>query len=440
MVLFEPKMETMKRDQIERLQEKKLRYAVKRAYQNVRMYHEKFKGLRFDTIRSLADLEKIPFTTKNDLRNYPLRDRLAVPEVQILRYFSTSGTTGKPVVDGFTAKDMEAMSLCCAKTFACTTINKRDKVLEPMPGGNLRGVVVAQAGFERIGAKIIHTGPGRTKELQIPILLGKFEESMKPSAVIGLANYILRMAEVAKDMKIDPKNFGVKKILCGGEMWSEGKRKLLEESYGAKAYDIFGLLEVSVGPGVASECEQQNGLHIWENYFTVEVVDPQTGEKLSPGEEGELVITALEKDAHPLIRYRTGDVGKILDPEKCSCGRTNLRMGRIIGRTDDRLKVKGIQLYPQEIEEVLFSVPGVGSEYKVTVQEVRHLDDMLITVEAKEGYSKDPSSLAQAIAQKFGGVFNITPRVEVVPYGTFQRDDAGWPRTSRQRFIDLRKQ
>ena len=435
MVIFEPNMETMKRDEIERLQEKKLRYVVARAYQTVKMYHDKFKGLRPKDIRGLKDLEKIPFTTKNDLRSYSLVERLAVPEIEILRYSSSSGTTGRPVVEGHTRKDMEVASTWCAKTFSCATITNEDKVLEPMTADGLRSVIVAQAGFEKIGAKIIHTGPGRTKELQIPILLGKFEESMRPTAIIGYANYMLRIAEVAKDMGIDPKQFGIKKLLCGGEMCSEGRRRVLEETYDAHAYDIFGLLEVSIGPSVGAECKEQNGLHVWENYFLVEVVDPQTGETLGPGEQGELVITAFEKDAHPIIRYRTGDVSKILSVEKCSCGRTNIRIERITGRTDDRFKVRGIQLYPMEVEDVLLGIDGVGSEYKVILQEINQVDDMLITVESQRGYSGVPNVLAQEISSTFKGIFNITPRVEVVPYGTMERGEGH----KVQRFVDLRR-
>lgn len=435
MGIFEPNMETMRREEIERLQDKKLRYLVARAYQTVKMYHDKFKGLHPKDIRGLKDLEKIPFTTKNDLRSYSLMERLAVPETEILRYTSSSGTTGRPVVEGITRKDMEVDSTCCAKSFSCATITQEDKVLEPMAGGGIRSIVIPQAGFAKIGAKIIHTGPGRTKELQIPILLGRFEESMRPTAIIGYANYMLRIAEVAKDMGIDPKQFGVKKLLCGGEMWSEGRRRVLEETYNAHAYDIFGLMEISIGPGVAAECEEHNGLHVWENYFLVEIVDPQTGESLGLGEQGELVITAFEKDAHPIIRYKTGDVGKIVSVEKCSCGRTNIRIGRIIGRTDDRFKLRGMQLYPGEVEEVLLGIHGVGSEYKVLLQEINHVDDMLITVESQRGYSGTPNVLAQKTSNAFKGIFNITPRVEVVPYGTMKREEG----RKVQRIVDLRR-
>jgi phenylacetate-CoA ligase len=304
-----------------------------------------------------------------------------------------------------------------------------------MPAAGLRGVIVAQGGFEKIGAKIIHSGPGRTKELQVPILLGKLEESMKPTVIIGYANYMLRIAQAAKDMEIDPKSFGVKKLLCGGEMWSENRRRTLEETYGARAYDLFGLLEVSIGPGVAAECEEHNGLHVWENYFLIEIVDPQTGEEVGLGEQGELVITAFEKDAHPIIRYRTGDIGKLLSIDKCNCGRTNIRMGRIIGRTDDRFKVRGIQLYPRELDDLLLGIEGVGSEYKVVLNEIKQMDDMLITVESQKNFSGNPGTLAQKISNTFKGIFNVTPRVEVVPYGTIERKE----RQKIQRITDLRK-
>jgi len=435
MGMYEPDMETMTRDGLERLQDKKLRHLVARAYNTVKMYHEKFKGIHPRSIRGLRDLEKIPFTTKNDLRTYSLRDRLAVPEIEILFYSTTSGTTGRPVIEAITPKDIEVASIWGAKTFSAATITKEDKVLEPMPGGGLRTVGVAQAGLARIGAKILHTGPGRTKEFQIPILTGRYEESMKPTAIMGYANYMLRIAEVAKDMGIDPKQFGVKKLMCGGEMWSEGRRRILEETYDARAYDMFGLVEVSIGPGAAGECEAQNGMHIWENYFIVEVIDPQTGESLGPGEQGELVITAFEKDAHPMIRYRTGDVAKILSVEKCNCGRTNMRLGRIIGRTDDRFKVRGMQFYPSEMENFLSRIQEAGSEYKVVIQEINYVDEMMITIESQRGYSGNPVALAQEISRAFDGVFNVTPRVEVVPYGTMEREEE----SKTRRVVDLRK-
>ena len=435
MGMFEPNMETMTRDELEHLQDKKLRHLVSRAYNNVKMYHDKFKGIPPRSIHGLRDLEKIPFTTKNDLRTYSLRDRLAVPEIEIIFYSTSSGTTGRPVVEGLTFKDIQVASIWGAKTFSAATITKEDKVLEPMPGGGLRTVLVAQAGLARIGAKIIHTGPGRTKEFQIPILMGRYEESMKPSVILGYANYMLRIADVAKDMGIDPKEFGVKKLVCGGEMCSEGRRRILEETYDAHAYDMFGLVEASIGPGAAGECEAQNGMHIWENYFIVEVINPQTGESLGTGEQGELVITAFEKDAHPIIRYRTGDIAKILSVDKCSCGRTNMRLGRIIGRTDDRFKVRGVQLYPSEIENFLSKIQEVGSEYNVVVKEINYVDEMLITVESKRGYSGSPNALAQEISRTFDGVFNVTPKVEVFPYGTLEREEEGKIR----RVMDLRK-
>jgi len=435
MPMFEPNIETMRRDEIERLQDKKLRHLVLRAVQTVKMYHDKFKGPRPKNIRGLKDLEKIPFTTKNDLRSYPLLERLAVPESEILMYGATSGTTGKPVIVALTRKDIEVASVWGAKAWSCQTITKGDKVLELAPGGSLRPVIVAQLALARIGAKIIHSGPGRTKEFQIPILLGRFDDSMRPTAILGFANYLLRIADVARDMDIDPKQFGVKKLLCGGETWSDARRKVLEEMYDAAAYDGYALIEASVGPGVAAECEEQNGLHILEDYFIVEVIDPQTGESLGLDEQGELVITALEKDANPLIRYRTGDVGKILSMEKCNCGRTSIRMGRIIGRTDDRLKVRGIQIYPYEVEEFLSRIPGVGSEYKVLVQEINYIDDMQITVESQKGYSGSPNALAQEISRAFDGVFNFTPRVEVVPHGTLERQEG----SKIHRVVDLRK-
>ena len=441
MGFFEPKMEKMNRDEMRNLQNTKLRHVVARAYQNVKMYHDKFEKLRLSEIRGVEDLEKIPFTTNNDLRSYSLLERLAVPEIELVRYFS-SGTTERPVVFGLTLRDLEIQSTCCAKTFSCTTINKEDKVLEIFPAG-LYPVWVPQLGLQRLRAKIIHTLPGRTRELQISILLGKFERNMKPTAVIALASYMLRIAEVAKEEEVDPREFGLKKLIYSSahEMVSERKKGMLEEIYNARAYDALGLVEVAAGPSIAAECEERNGLHVWENYFITEVINPKTKERLGPGEMGELVITSLENVAHPIIRYRTGNVTQILDAEECGCGRTGVKIGRMIGRTDEMMNVKGVLLNPKDVEEVLLGIPGIGTEYRVIIREIRGLDNVLIITEMKRGFIDEIETFDQSIAieilakeivRTFKAAFNITPRVEVVPYGTMKRGKV-------KRFVDLRK-
>jgi len=441
MRLFEPKMETMNRNEIENLQNKKLRHVVTRAYRNVKMYHDKFEKIRLSEIRGAENLEKIPFTTKNDLKSHSLLERLAVPEMELVRY-SSAETTERPMVFASTPQDLEIQSICCAKSFSCATISKEDKVLQIFPSG-LFPIWVPQLGLQKLGAKIIHTLPGRTKELQIAILLGKFEKDMKPTAATALASYLLRIAEMSKEEEIDPREFGLKKLIysSGAEMLSERKKRILEETYNAFAYDALGLIEVAGGPSIAAECEEKNGLHAWENYYIVEVIDPKTKERLGHGEEGELVITSLENVAHPIIRYRTGNITKILDGEKCGCGRTNVKIGRIIGRTDEILNVKGILLHPKDVEETLLAIPGVGTEYRVIIREIGGLDDMLIITEMKKSFRGEINSFDQSIATSllakeithtFKGTFNITPKVEIVPYGTMKRGKV-------KRFVDLRK-
>jgi len=441
MVFFEPEMETMGKRGIEDLQSKKLRYVITRASKNVKMYHDKLGKTLVGEIKDTKDLEKIPFTTKSDLVNHSLRDRLAVQGIELVRYFS-AGTAEKPIVFGLTPQDLEIQSICCAKSFSCATFTREDTVLEIFPSG-LFPLWVAQLGLQRLGAKIIHTLPGRTKELQIPILLGKFEKDMKPTAVTSLANYLLRIAEVAREEGIDPSDFGLKKVLYSSamEVLSERKRSILEKSYNSNCYDGIGLVEVSGGPSLASECEERNGLHVWENYFIPEIIDPKTTERLGPGEEGELVITSLENVAHPIVRYRTGNITKIMNEVKCACGRTNLKIGRITGRADEMLNVKGFLLNPKDVEETLLGIHGVGTEYRVIVKEVNGLDDMLIISEMKKGARVEIDSFDKSIAANlvardiistFKGTFNITPQVEVLPYGTLKRGKV-------QRFADLRR-
>jgi len=431
----------MNRKEIENLQNKKLRQAIARAVQNVKMYHDKFEKTNLNEVKGLEDLEKLPFTTENDLRSYTLRERLAVPELELVRYYS-SGTTERPIVFGLTPQDLEIQSTCCAKSFSSVTINKEDKVLEIFPAG-LFPLWAAQLGLQKLGAKIIHTLPGRTKELQIAILLGKFEKDMKPTTATSLANYLLRIAEVAREEGIDPKDFALKKLIISSavEMLSERKRRILEETYNAHSYDAIGLVEVAGGPSIASECEQRNGLHVWENYFIVEIVDPKTEERLGSGEEGELIITSLENVAHPILRYRTENIAKILENEKCACGRTNLKISKIVGRTDKTLNVKGFHIHPKDVEEVLLAIPGVGMEYRVIIRETKGLDDMLIITEMKPGLRGEidrfdqsiaTNLLVQEITRTFKGAFDITPKVEIVPYGTLKRGKV-------KRFVDLRK-
>jgi phenylacetate-CoA ligase len=437
--MFEPDMETMSIHEIENLQNKRLPHVVRMAYQHVTMYRDKFDKQGLPDIRGRQDLEKLPFTTKNDLRTYSFRDRLAVPEVELVRYLSTE-TTERSVVFGMTAQDLDVQAICCAKTFACATITREDTVLEIFPAG-LFPIWVAQQGLQKLGAKIIHTLPGRTRELQIPILLGKFEAAIKPTAVTALASYLLRIAEVAQDEEIDPRAFGVNTLIVSSAMetLSDSKRRIIEDTYQASVYDVLGLVEVAGGPSIGGECEERNGLHLWENYFYSEVVDVDTHERVGPGEEGELVITSLENKTHPIIRYKTGIITKLLAEGKCGCGRTNIKISRSIGRADDILDVKGFLLDPKEIEDVLLSISGVGAEYRIIIRKIGGLDDILIITEmerARALNSFDQSIatdlLAKEIERTFKGTFNITPKVEIVPYDTMKRGNV-------TRFLDLRK-
>jgi len=441
MAMFEPRMEKMNREDMESLQSKRLRHVVKGAYRNVRMYHDKFGRIGLGEIRGLEDLRKIPFTTKDDLRSNSLQERLAVPEMELVRY-SSSTAPERTIVFGSTPQDLEVQSICCAKSYSCATISKEDKVLGILPSG-LFPLWVAQLGLQRLGAKIIHTLPGRTRELQIPILLGEFEKGMKPTALASQSNYLLRIAEIAEEDGIDPRDFGLRKLICGStaEMPSEAKRRMLEETYNAFAYNALGQVEVAGGPSIGAECEERTGLHVWENYLIVEVIDPKTEETLGPKEEGELVVTSLENVAHPIIRFRTGKITKILDVEKCSCGRTNARIARITGTTDEILNVKGFLLHPKDVEEVLLGIPGVGAEYRVLIREIQSLDDITIIAETRKGFGRQIDSFDQSIAtdllakeivQTFKGAFNLTPKVEIVPHGTLKRGKV-------ERYVDLRR-
>ena len=426
------KEEIMPKKEIEEIQLKRLRWVVRHAYDNVPFYKRKFKelGIHPDDIKRREDITKLPFTTKEDLReNYPF-GLFAVPKEKLVRIHTSSGTSGKPKVVGYTAQDLENWINLCARCLYMVGLRSKDVFQNMVSYTMFTGGLGMHYAAERIGAMVVPSGTGNTQR-QIQYML-----DFGTTAIHCTPSYALHIKEVAESMEIDPKEIGLRIGCFGAEPWSEATRKKLEDAFDLKAFDSYGLSEMN-GPGVAFECEEQNGLHIWADHYFIEIVDPETGEPLSEGEKGELVLTPLTKEALPLIRYRTGDITFIMDDEKCSCGRTHPKIHRIIGRCDDMIIVRGINVFPSQIEHVLMQIPEVGDNYQVIITRKGALDEITVRVEVKDefftGELADMERLRKKIQEELRKELGLRTNVELVEKGTLERFEG-----KAKRVLDLR--
>ncbi len=378
MPMWNPEAESMPRKALEKLQGERLSKIVAYAYHKTPFYRQKFDaaGIKPDAIRSLDDLAKLPFTTKQNLRDaYPFGN-FCIPQEDVVRIHASSGTTGKPTVGGYSRNDIKLWTEVMARTvFACGVTNQ-DVVHNAYGYGLFTGGLGFHIGFQKVGATVIPVSGGMTRR-QIMLL-----EDFGATVMTCTPSYALVLAEEAANLGVDFKErMKVRVGIFGAEPWTEEMRQKIEERLNVKAYDIYGLTEV-IGPGVSVECEHYNGLHISEDHFLPEVIDPDTGEKLPYGEEGELVFTSLTKEAMPIIRYRTRDL-TVLHAEDCACGRTMVRMEKIRGRTDDMLIVRGVNVFPSLIEKTLLSVEGLEPQYQIVLDRPKdQLDELEILVEA----------------------------------------------------------
>jgi phenylacetate-CoA ligase len=423
----------MSRPRLAELQLKRLREVVDRVYARVPYYRQKMEeaGIKPEDIRSLDDLAHLPFTTKEDLReNYPF-GLFAVPMEEVVRIHASSGTTGKMTVVGYTRNDIKIWAQVMARTLACAGGTANDRIQVAYGYGLFTGGLGVHYGAEMMGATVIPISGGNTKR-QIQI--------MKDFATTILActpSYALYLAEGAAEEGIDPKELPLRAGIFGAEPWSENMRKEIEEKLGITAIDIYGLSEV-IGPGVASECLEQNGLHVFEDHFLVEVVDPETGKPLPPGEKGEVVFTTLTKEAFPVIRYRTRDIS-ILYPEPCACGRTMTRMHRILGRTDDMLIIRGVNVFPSQIENALLEIGETEPHYMLVVDRQQQLDELEVWVEVSEELFSDEvrkmEHLENRIRQKIESTLGIGVRVKLVEPKTIPRSEGKAKRVVDRRDI-----
>jgi phenylacetate-CoA ligase len=431
--MFEPELEKMKPDALAELQNKRLKKMVRYAYENVPFYKKKFseKGIQPDDIRTMEDMHKVPLTVKNDLRDHYPYGILAVPREKIVRFHASSGTTGTPTVVGYTKKDLDTWSRLMARTIACPGVTSDDIMQNTYGYGLFTGGLGFHYGAERLGLSVIPTSTGNTKR-QLKIL-----KDMKATVLASTPSYALYLSEAAVDEGYSPKeDFNLKYGLFGAEAWSEEARKKIQGNLGMGAYDCYGLSEL-YGPGVAMECEHQNGLHIWSDEFYVETIDTETGEVLEPGKRGELVFTMLTREAMPLLRYRTRDLATI-SYEECQCGRYHPRILRVSGRSDDMLIVGGVNVFPSQIEEVLFGTPELGDQYQIYVDR-KKLDRMTIKVElslaASQDKAFDSQALIKQITEELMAIIVIRPKIELLEPKTIERSVG-----KAVRVVDLRKE
>jgi phenylacetate-CoA ligase len=379
-VIYNEQYETMPQEILEAIQLRRLQNTVERVYATVAFYKHKFDeaGIKPGDIASLKDLKKLPFTTKAELRDsYPF-GLFSVPMGQIVRIHASSGMTGKPTVVGYTRRDIEIWSELISRVLAAAGVSKDDILHNAFGYGLFTGGLGFHYGAEKLGVSVIPVSTGNTKR-QIMIM-----KDFRPSVLTGTPSYALHLWEVAKEIGIDfKKDLAIRTAILGAEPWSERMRGEIEEKLGINALDVYGLSEV-MGPGVAIECiEGKNGLHIFEDHFIPEVIDPDTGESLPYGKTGELVFTTITKEGIPLIRYRTQDISALYK-EPCRCGRTIMRMARITGRTDDMLIIRGINVFPSQIENVLLQHKGVEPHYLIVLGRERFLDTLEVQVEVNE--------------------------------------------------------
>ncbi|MCQ5341148.1 MAG: phenylacetate--CoA ligase [Candidatus Methanomethylicia archaeon] len=424
-------MYKLSKKEIIEIQNKRLRAIIKYAYENSPFYRRKFSKIDIDSIRTKEDLKKIPFTTKDDVReNYPL-GLLAVDFSKIIRFHASSGTTGNPTVVAYTKKDLENWTELCARCLELVGVTSNDVVQIAYGYGLFTGGLGFHYGAEKIGAKVIPTSTGNTKR-QIKLM-----KDLGTTVICCTPSYGLYLAETAKEENIDPKKDLKLRIgVFGAEPWSENTRKKLEENFVENAYDIYGMAELT-GPGVAIECKYKNGLHVWEDYFIVEVIDPNTGEVLEPGEKGEMVITTLMKEAMPFIRYRTRDI-TILEDDQCDCGLDHARIMRILGRTDDMLKIRGICVFPSQIEEIILKTNGLSPHYQIIADREGVMDKLIVRVEVAENFKTDKLTdvvmLQRKLEEELKDSLGIDIIVELVEPKKIPRSEG-----KAQRIIDLRK-
>lgn len=431
-MFWEEHLETLPREAIEKIQLYRLKKLLKYVYENVPLYRDKFEaaGVRPEDFKSIEDIKKFPFTTKDDLRAaYPYR-MFAVPLKKIVRIHASSGTTGQVTVVGYTRNDIEVWSNLMARTLAACGVTEDDIVQNAYGYGLFTGGLGFHYGAEKIGATVIPMSGGNTRR-QVKVM-----QDFGTTVLTCTPSYALYLAETAEEEGIDLSSLSLRIGIFGAEPWTEEMRREIEARLKLRAHDIYGLSEV-MGPGVAVECEEKNGLHIFEDHFFVELINPETGEYTGPGEVGELVLTTLTKEGIPVVRYRTKDLVS-LNYEPCPCGRHFVRMSKVLGRSDDMLIIRGVNVFPSQIEEILMQIEGTEPHYVIVIDRKNYLDVLELHVEVNEKIFSDEMKklheIEQKIKEEIQSNLGITPVVKLVEPRTLQRFEG-----KARRVIDKRK-
>jgi phenylacetate-CoA ligase len=413
--------ETLKPDELAKLQEKRLKHLVNYVYDKSPFYRKKFdeQKIKPGDVKTLSDIRKLPFTMKSDLRdNYPFGLFCAHMD-EIVRIHASSGTTGKMTVVGYTKNDLDTWTECMARTIVAPGGGKKDILHNAYGYGLFTGGLGFHYGAEKVGCAVIPVSGGNTKR-QLMLL-----NDFGPTLLSCTPSYSIYLAEAAEKEGLDPKEFDLRVGIFGAEPWSEALRKRIEDAFDILATDVYGLSEIS-GPGVAQECEHKAGAHIWSDHFYPEIIDPKTGENVGEGEQGELVFTTLTKEGIPLIRYRTRDL-TVLETDKCVCGRYHPRMMRIRGRSDDMLIIRGVNVFPSQIEHVLMKFPDIGSHYLLVVGKKGPLDTLKVQVEVTaeviSDKVRDMMQLQKMLMRELDDVLGISVDVELVEPGTIPRSE-----------------
>ena len=431
-MIWNPKYECMPREELKKLQLERLKSKVKRIYENVPFYKRKLDeaGVKPDKIRSLDDLRRLPFTTKQELREgYPF-GLFATPVENVVEVHISSGTTGKPVVNGYTKTDIEIWSEVMARALTSAGVTSSDVVHNAYGYGLFTGGLGVHYGAHKIGAKTIPISGGQTKR-QVMIM-----KDFGSTVLACTPSYALHIAEVAEEMGEDPASLPIRVGIFGAEFWSEHMREEIERKLGILALDIYGLTEI-IGPGVAQECEHKEGLHIYEDHFLPEIIDPETLEPLPEGEEGELVITTLTREGLSLLRYRTRDITSI-NYEPCKCGRSIARISRIKGRTDDMLIIRGVNIFPSQIEDVIMRIDETEPHYQLILEREKGLDELTVEIETTSEIFFDEvkklEEIEAKIAKEIEDNLGLRVKVRLVEPRSIQRSTG-----KAKRLIDKRE-
>jgi len=430
--IWNPKYECIAREDLRKIQGERLQATVRRVYENVPMYRERMdkKGVKPEDIRSVDDLRLLPFTEKSDLRDHFPFGLLAAPQKEIVRIQGSSGTTGRPIVSGYTANDVEVWTEMMARSMTAMGGDENSVIQVAYGYGLFTGGLGAHQGGSRIGAMMVPMSSGNTeRQLMMMQELGTTMLCCTPS-------YAMYLAETIHEKGLPLSNFKLKYGCFGAEPWSEEMREKIEELMGIEAYNVYGLTEIA-GPGVSYECCAKNGMHVNEDHVIPEILDPATGEPLPWGSSGELVFTTITKEGMPMIRYRTHDICRLW-VDKCACGRTTCRMDRLTGRTDDMIIIRGVNVFPSQVESVLVDIPGVSPHYLLVVDRVNSTDTLEVRVEVTEEVFSDTVSdlqkIAKQIQEKLKSVLGLSARVVMAAPKSIPRSEG-----KAKRVIDNRK-